>query len=83
MATRNGSGCPTNQTSLRAVSTTGIPDASIAARAALMRSTAKSNSYSGAALLPLRSSIERPATPVVMQRATFPATPSGSSAKPV
>src|SRR6185437_8700849 len=54
----------------------------IALRAALMRSIANARSNSGFALSPVKSSIERPATPVFTARATLAPTLSGSCAKP-
>ena len=44
LVTRSGCFSPTSHASQRAVSTVGIPVASMAARAALIRSTASSNS---------------------------------------
>src|SRR6185437_1213499 len=66
--------------SVRAVNTTSPPALSIAARAALTRASATSNSYSGLASSPVASSIDRPATPVAMQRVTFSAMRPMSSA---
>src|SRR5689334_5125032 len=54
----------------------------MAFRAARMRSTASARSNSGFALSPVKSSIERPATPVFTARATLTPTLSGSWAKP-
>jgi hypothetical protein len=56
------------------------PAASIAARAARMRSTLVGMSRSGAAASPVESSIDRPATPVSMARRTLRATPAASAA---
>ena len=67
---------------MRAVNTTSPPALSIAARAAFTRASARSESYSGMLGSVVESSIYSPATPVAMQRVTFRATPSGSSAKP-
>ena len=61
---------------------TPLLSASIALRAALMRSTASARSNSGFVLSPVKSSIERPATPVFTARATLAPTLSGSCAKP-
>src|SRR5262245_45983772 len=47
-----------------------------------MRSTASARSNSGLALSPVKSSIERPATPLSTARATLTPTLSGSWAKP-
>ena len=50
---------------------TGLPVASMAWRAARMRSTAKENSKRGSAGSPVESSIERPAMPVAVAAVTF------------
>src|ERR1019366_2924625 len=76
------SGLPRIKPSVRAVNTTSPPALSIAARAAFTRASARSKSYSGRAGSPVESSIDSPATPVAMQRVTFSAMRSGSSAKP-
>ncbi len=76
------SGLPAMKPSDRPVSSTPVPLASIARRAARTRSTASAKSNSGASASPVESSIEIPAIPVVTARATLAATPSGSSAKP-
>src|SRR6478752_2808143 len=73
---------PRRNASQRPVSRTPLLSASIALRAALMRSTASARSNSGFALSPVKSSIERPATPVFTARATLTPTLSGSWAKP-
>ena len=73
---------PTRKPSQRPVSSTPLLSASIAARAALMRSTASSRSYSGFAASPVESSIDNPATPVLTARATLTPTFSASCAKP-
>ena len=66
----------------RPVSRTPAPLASIACRAARMRSVARPNSNNGLASSWVESSIEIPATPVPIARATFVATRPGSTAKP-
>src|SRR5829696_133288 len=76
------SGRPTTKPSVRAVSTMPVPLASIACRAARMRSTASRTSCSGLSSSPVESSIERPAMPVPAARRTCSATGSGSTAKP-
>ncbi len=54
----------------------------MAFRAAFSRSTATSSSKRGAALSPVASSMERPATPVATQRRTLSATPAASAPNP-
>src|SRR5581483_3129380 len=74
----NASECPVRKHSARPINITSSPEASIASRAARMRATASSNSYSGCDASPLASSIDKPATPVSMQRRTFFFKPSMS-----
>ena len=69
----------TRKFSLRPISMTVGSIASMAARAAAMRSAARPVSYIA---LPDQSSIEMPATPVSTAAATLTATSSGASAKP-
>src|SRR5882762_4140171 len=76
------SGCPTRKPSQRPVNKTPLLSASMAERAALMRSIAKARSYSGFAASPVESSIDNPATPVLTARATLAATFSALCAKP-
>src|SRR6266404_4969646 len=76
------SGCPTRKPSQRPVNNTPLLSASIAERAALMRSIANARSYSGFAASPVESSIDNPATPVLTARATLAATFSALCAKP-
>jgi len=59
-----------------------VSEASIAERAARMRSIANFFSYSGAVAFCELSSTDSPATPVPTQSFTFAATSSGSSANP-
>src|SRR5665213_3330798 len=73
---------PTREPSQRPVSKTLLLSASMAARAALMRATASSRSYSGCLASPVESSIDSPATPVLTPRATLAPTLSGSGANP-
>src|ERR1700722_14596069 len=74
--------CPTRKPSQRPVRRTPLPSASIAERAALMRSMADARSYSGLVASPVESSIDNPATPVLTAAATLAATFSGLWAKP-
>ena len=62
------------------MSTMPVPLSSIACRAALIRSTARSKSKSGSSGSPEESSIESPAIPVSAASFTFAATPAGSTA---
>ena len=66
----------------RPVSSTPVPLASMARRAARIRSTASGKSKSRFAGSPVESSIEIPASPVPTARATLAPTSSGSVAKP-
>src|SRR5439155_1735397 len=76
------SGHPTMNPSGRAVRRTSVPLASIARRAAWIRSTASLNSKRGFDASPVRSSIESPAIPVAVAAVTLTPTASGSFAKP-
>src|SRR6185503_1334047 len=66
----------------RAVSRMPVPLSSMERRAAAMRSTASVKSNNGSASSPLESSIDRPATPVVVAILTLRATSVGIVAKP-
>ena len=74
------SGRPTMKFSARPTSSVSPPPASMAARAARMRSTAVGMSRKGASASPVESSMESPATPVSTASRTLRATPSTSSA---
>ena len=79
---RAGRGAPPGSTRRARRAACRSAMASMAARAAVRRSTASGNSYSGRSRWPVLSSIERPATPAFTQAATCAATPSGVPAKP-
>ena len=76
------SGRPTTNPSDRPVSSTRPPWSSIAFLAARILATDRSKGNRGSAASSLESSIDRPAMPVSTARATFAATPSGSTAYP-